>query len=54
MLTEELAASAYEQATDGCRRFGSVDAEQCTAGTASQGRLGSSFSRHFDMKNAPV
>jgi hypothetical protein len=35
MLTEELAASSYEQATDGCRRFGSVDAGQCSAGLPS-------------------
>ena len=31
MLTEEQAANAYEEITDGCRSFGSGDERQCSA-----------------------
>jgi hypothetical protein len=36
MLTEEQAANAYEEVTDGCRRFGSGDERQCSALAAGQ------------------
>ena len=36
MLTEEQAANAYEEVTDGCRRFGSDDERQCSAMAAGQ------------------
>ena len=36
MLTEEQAANAYEEVTDGFRRFGSGDERQCSALAAGQ------------------